>query len=354
LIASRPIRAGFITPSLYWGGAERWLHDLALLTQGRIYWMGCAVTHRIYTDDVMKNKIGQIMPIWGYGRKAVQHVAKGADVMIAWGTDGLKNLVAGYNGKVVFTAHGSGPFDEHVVRGSISGATHLVAVSHKAVESYIGFVPLDSVTVLLNGVNPDRCRITRTKENVRQELGLNDEEFAVGYLGRLAPEKNPVAIASAIKLLPKRFRGVWIGDGWDLDHQKSVIQRTIGKRAIFHSRVEDIGNYLQAFDAFVLTSGAEGFSLATLEAMLVGVPIVCTDVGAMPELERQHGLHWESIPYPVDPRVLADAILRVEAMPNGTRWGMIRDCQEIVKTNYLAKHMASRWMNYLEEILRPE
>lgn len=351
MIQGRPIRAGFITPSLYWGGAERWLHDLALFTQGIIYWTGCAVTHPLYQDNTMRRKIGQLMPIFGYGRKAVQHVAQAADVMIAWGTDGLKELVNGYEGKVVFVAHGSGPFDHRVARYSISGATHLAAVSQKATDSYKGLTPLEDIAILYNGINPDRCQITRPRAEVRDTLSLGKNEFAVGYLGRLAPEKNLITMAKAIKILPERFRGVWVGDGYDEENQKNAIRREIGSRAIFHPRVEHVGNYLQAFDAFVLVSPTEGFSLSILEAMLVGVPVVCTNVGAMPELERRHGRRWESVSYPTTARDLAEAILRIEAMSQEARLGMTQDCRKIVEGDFLAGHMAARWMKYLNRIM---
>ena len=345
------IRAGFITPSLYWGGAERWLHDLALFSRDRIAWVGCAVTQPTYNDDTMRKMIGKIMPIWGYGRTAVQHVGAAADVLIAWGTDNLAALTKGYSGKVVYTAHGSGEFDKRTARRGANGATHLAAVSRKALDAFSPFVDTSTVEVLLNGINPARCKIDRTREAVRRELGVAPDEFVVGYLGRLAPDKRPAIIAEAVACLPEEFVGVWVGDGWDQDKQKAAITRALGRRAIFHPRIEDIGNYLQAFDCFVLASPSEGFSMAMLEAMLVGVPLVCTPVGAIPELREKHGQLWEEVPIECTAKQLAKAIQTVKRMPMDALVERIIKAKAAVEENYLGQHMADRWVKYLERII---
>lgn len=347
----RRIRAAFITPSLYWGGAERWLYDLAKHTDGSVYWTGCAVVGKLYTDDTMLKMVSEIMPVWGHGRKAVQHVGQSADVLIAWGTHGLDRLVEGLDKPVVFVAHGSGMYDRTAIEGSLSGATHFTGVSEACVRAYRGLVDASKVRVVHNGINADRCEITRRRKDVRDELGLKDSDFAVGYLGRLAPEKHPAEIAKAVALLHERFKGVWVGDGWDEANQKAAITRILGNRAIFRSRVEDIGNYLQAFDAFVLLSPAEGFSLAMLEAMYVGVPVVATPVGELPYLEKRHGRHWEQVSLNPKPAEAAAAIRHVAGMERKKLRQRVANARTLVESEYLAEHMAQRWQDYLLEIV---
>lgn len=342
------IRAGFITPGLYWGGAERWLHDLALYTKDRIAWVGCAVVTQSFCDDTMKQKVGKLMPVWGFGRTAVQYVSAPADVMIAWGTNHLKELIDGYNRPLVYVAHGAGEFDKNSSKTSVDGATHLAAVSRASLRA---FKDPSRVTILHNGIDSTRCAITRSRDEVRRELGLTENEYAVGYLGRLAPEKNPTIIGEALAFLPKKFRGVWIGEGWDAEQQQAIIRSTIGSRAIFHERVEDIGNYLQAFDCFVLASPSEGFSMAMLEAMYTGVPIVTTPVGAIPELREKHGQLWEEVPIGCTGRQLARAIEAVATAPAVTMKKRIALARAAVEESYLGQHMADRWVAYLEKIV---
>jgi len=325
-----------------------------MYARDRIAWVGCAVIYKTpYNDDTMKKKVGKLMPVWGYGRKAVQYVSAAADVMIAWGTHNLSELAEGYKKPLVYVAHGAGAFDRWTARGSISAATHFVSVSKASLDAYRGIVDPSMVTILHNGIDSTRCTITRSRCEVRKELGLTSSEFAVGYLGRLAPEKRPSVIAEAVKLLPKKFRGVWIGDGWDKKTQTAAITKAIGERAILHPRVEDIGNYLQAFDCFVLASPAEGFSMAMLEAMLTGVPLCCTPVGAIPELIEQHGALCEKVPVGCTPRQLAEAIRKVSEMPPQKLKARVTLARKAVKENYLACHMADRWVKYLERIIPP-
>jgi len=79
--------------------------------------------------------------------------------------------------------------------------------------------------------------------------------------------------------------------------EKHTIKQSIKKykfEQIFHiiPYVEDAAKLLKAFDIFVLPSQKEGFPYALLEAMHAGLPIVATNVGAVPEMieHKKNGL----------------------------------------------------------------
>jgi glycosyltransferase involved in cell wall biosynthesis len=344
------LRVGFITPALYWGGAERWMLDFARFSRDEIDWVGCAVVGKMFNDDNMLSLFGGLMPVWGHGLTAVQHVAKEADVLVAWGSYDLQELVRGFLGPVVFVSHGSGRFDRNAARAAHAGATHCVAVAKASLRPFVGLVPSDQVTVIHNGIDPQRCAQTLPRELVRRRLGVAPEEHLVGYLGRMVPEKNPVGVARAVALLPPNFRAVFVGDGYDVANQRARIQRVLGPRAILVDRVEDVGNYLAAFDCFAMASPAEGFSMAMLEAMLRGVPCALSNVGVLPELESLHGRHWEAVSPAHHPRDLAAAILRTAQMPPEALAARVARAKQIVETRYLASHMAARWVEYLRRV----
>jgi len=50
------IKAAFITPALYWGGAERWMLTLARETAGDLHWVGCAVIEEMFLADNMVSR----------------------------------------------------------------------------------------------------------------------------------------------------------------------------------------------------------------------------------------------------------------------------------------------------------
>ncbi len=76
---------------------------------------------------------------------------------------------------------------------------------------------------------------------------------------------------------------------------------------------EDIPDLLGAMDIFVLPSHSEGVSLALLEAMAAGLPVIVSDVGGLPEVVR-HGENGLVIPVK-DPQALAQALEKLLADP---------------------------------------
>jgi glycosyltransferase involved in cell wall biosynthesis len=148
------------------------------------------------------------------------------------------------------------------------------------------------------------------------------------YVGRIAPEKGLEVLLEALRILVRKEAGpaapVLTLVGSDL------MGSTYGDD--FRRRVEasDLANYVKMVgyvpygerlfkvydehDALVLPSYSEGFPQVLLEAMIRGLPVVCTAVGGIPKLIRdgQNGVLTPS----GDAQALASALLRVLADPN--------------------------------------
>ena len=350
---TRQLKVGFITPALYWGGAERWMLDLARFSGHAIDWVGVASVSKMNRDDTMVSLFSELMPVYEHGRSAVRNVARHADVLLCWGAYPLRRLVRGFGGPVVFCGHGQGTFDRNAALATLPGATHWAAVAEASVPPILEVgVPREKIAVIHNGIDPGRCKQTMPRAEVRAMLGVQPDEFLVGYVGRMVPEKNPRCVAEAVAMLPKRYRAVFVGDGWDRDKQRAMCRGVLGKRAILVDRVENVGDYYRALDCFAQASPAEGFSMGMLEAMLCGVPCALTNVGVLPELERKHGRHWES----VEPGTaqtseqLSAAIRRIAESGPAWRGARVSTCLRIVAGNYLAVHMAERWITWLTAI----
>ena len=80
-------------------------------------------------------------------------------------------------------------------------------------------------------------------------------------------------------------------------------------RVHFLGQRDDIPDLLAALDIFVLPSHSEGVSLALLEAMAAGLPVIATAVGGLPEVVTD-GVNGLLIP-PQDPEALAQALARL-------------------------------------------
>lgn len=168
--------------------------------------------------------------------------------------------------------------------------------------------------VIHNGVDLDYWKEDRAAgEAVRRALGLMPSDFVVGLSAVLRPEKNALQLVEAIARL--RARGVpakalFIGDG---PQRQAVLDRALVLHAQPHVRIsgfqDDVRPYVSACDALALTSFSEALSLAALEAMALGRPVVHPDVGGAREAIT-HG--QEGFLFPVaDTGALVSALERL-------------------------------------------
>jgi glycosyltransferase involved in cell wall biosynthesis len=120
----------------------------------------------------------------------------------------------------------------------------------------------------------------------RAELGIPDDAWVVGTVGRLAPEKNQGLLIDAMApMLERRRHLVLVGDGperADLERRAAGTWRP--EFIHFTGARNDTPALMAAFDAFALTSSSEGLPLVLLEAMATRLPVVATAVGGVPDL----------------------------------------------------------------------
>lgn len=176
-------------------------------------------------------------------------------------------------------------------------------------------VPKDHIHVIRNGLYPGVDFVDRSE--AREQLGLPDDAFVIGWIGRLIPAKGPDVFIDAVKRLESEgFVASIIGDG----PLGASLREKAGKgpsgRVTFHGRVDNAARFFRAFDQFVISSRTEGTPLVLLEAMAAGVPVVCTPVGGVPEIIGPEAAHY--VP-PEDPAALAQALREVQAEPMAAR-----------------------------------
>jgi glycosyltransferase involved in cell wall biosynthesis len=164
---------------------------------------------------------------------------------------------------------------------------------------------------------------------VRATLGLDDEPLVV-TVGRLAPQKDyPTLLSVAARVHESTPDAVFVvvGDGPLRDNLQARIDaeqlpvRLLGHRA-------DVADLLGAADVFLLTSHWEARALVIQEAMQVGVPVVATAVGGVPELVDDSAV----LAFPGDADGLADGVRAVLAEP---------DTANAMRTR--GRELAARW-----------
>jgi glycosyltransferase involved in cell wall biosynthesis len=146
----------------------------------------------------------------------------------------------------------------------------------------------DRTVTIRNGVSAPAWRPSQPgSESVRSRLGLTSDEFVLLCIARLSKEKGLEILLSAMAQLVgggSAVKCIVVGDG-PLKEQLSAQGETLGLsgHVFFAGFHEDVRPFLEAANAFVLTSHREGLPLSVLEAMASGLPCVVTNVGGNAE-----------------------------------------------------------------------
>jgi glycosyltransferase involved in cell wall biosynthesis len=153
----------------------------------------------------------------------------------------------------------------------------------------------------------------------RKSLGMSENEFVVGVVGRMVAQKNPLRAIEAFKLLLAKHpeaRLVILGDGPLQDAvDEALAQPALAGKAqrIAGQRGRDL---IPGFDVLLCASDYEGFAVTFLEALAAGVPIVATPVGGAKETVRDGISGFIASLNPVD---LAAALARIADMSADAR-----------------------------------
>jgi len=163
------------------------------------------------------------------------------------------------------------------------------AVGHHVAER-IGIAP-GAVRVVLNGIDLERFRHTGDRAALRAELGIAPERRVVGMVGRLCRQKAQDVLLQAAPRIRAQFPDVLFLLAGAADEAATLAELQgmaadlgLAEQVRFLGYVRDIPRIYGALDVLAMPSRWEGFGLALAEAMAMGVPIVTTPVGGIPEV----------------------------------------------------------------------
>ena len=144
-------------------------------------------------------------------------------------------------------------------------------------------------------------------------MGARHGDLVILSMARLAPDKGLEYLIEAATILPRtgrRIRIVIAGDGPERDRLEQLAGRLgVTDRVVFLGFREDVGDLLAASDLVVLPSLREGLSIALLEAMAAGKPIVATSIGSQREVASHADM--ARLVRPADALALSEAIVRL-------------------------------------------
>lgn len=248
-----------------------------------------------------------------------RHLAKGNFDLVH--VHGVRPLAATRNLSlpVVFTNHTSGflarlnaePLRKRRTAAMIAHVDALLAPSDELVAAARAFGYAGPAQMIPNGV--DAVRFAPGPSGAREAWGIGPDETVIVLARRLVKKNGVVGFARAVaRMKPRNFRVVVAGDGPEREQMLEILgearmlDRVRFLGAVPNSSMPDI---YRASDLAVLPSLAEATSIAGLEAMACGLPLVGTNVGGIPAIiaDGVSGL----LVAPADPEELAGALGRL-------------------------------------------
>jgi L-malate glycosyltransferase len=208
-----------------------------------------------------------------------------------------------------------------LLRASLARGERLVAVSQASYDA----LPVSlrkRATTVVHGVDLSQsdslvARRTECRALVRSELAVGDDEFLFLAVANLRPEKGYDVLLEAAKAiadahLPIRIAAVGRGPLRDSLRARHL-ELGLGDRFQFLGQRDDVLQLLAGADAFVLASHHEGLPVALMEATSVGLPVVASRVGGIPQVLEDE-VDVILVP-PGEPGLLAEAMKRLASDP---------------------------------------
>jgi glycosyltransferase involved in cell wall biosynthesis len=210
----------------------------------------------------------------------------------------ISRQLAGSNAKLVSIFHRAylqtardqlfNPIYRHIA-GRVDAMIY-VSQSQRRLWEGRGFSPPRSM-VIRNGVDLGRFShhsVIEWRDRIRSQLGFAPDDYVLGMCAHFRPEKNHHQLIDAVRELRNRgypARALLVGSG---PTQAAVAQYVndngLLEHIVFAGHQQDVRPYTSAFDVGVLCSLYEAAPLSVLEMMAMGLPVVASNVGGVPEI----------------------------------------------------------------------
>jgi len=202
-------------------------------------------------------------------------------------------------------------FYKIIERNLAAKSTKIIAISEnqkKELSEIHNICAPDKIEIIPLGIDLSkfRCNKEQKRMDFRKTYNLDEDEIAIGIIGRLAPIKNHDLFLNSFKNIKestdKRVRAFIVGDGEMKEHLKELaselnldfvntngIPKNNEKASVtFTSWIKEVDNVLAGIDIVALTSLNEGTPVSLIEAQAACKAIISTDVGGVKNVVQQN------------------------------------------------------------------
>lgn len=192
--------------------------------------------------------------------------------------------IAKKNGIKVIIAHSHSASHDRNIKGYIKNYTSKkmknystinLACSNKA-GNYL--FKNNYYEIIHNAIDLKKYRFNNDNRNkIKNSLNLTDK-IILGHVGRLSSEKNHIFLIKLMKILPKNYVLLCVGSGKKERKLKQIVKKeNLVDRIIFVGNINNVNDYYQAFDLFLLPSLYEGLPTVAIEAQISGLSCILSN-----------------------------------------------------------------------------
>ncbi|HSL88120.1 MAG TPA: glycosyltransferase family 4 protein, partial [Ignavibacteriaceae bacterium] len=178
----------------------------------------------------------------------------------------------------------------------------------------------ERIKVIYNGIDPAIYKSENTKD-LRNEFGFAEDDFVIGFVGRLSIQKGVQYALDALKSVIEKYSNVRLlicGDG-ELrgDVEKFVSENKLEGKIHLAGFRKDIPDIMKTIDVLLTPSLWEGFGIVLIEAMAAGKPCIATDTSSIPEIVED-GANGFLVP-PKDSQSISESLIKLISDPQLVR-----------------------------------
>lgn len=196
-------------------------------------------------------------------------------------------------------------YDDTIGKAVMNACTGILGVSQNTLDVTLPKKCKAKTAVAYNGVDTNNFRPQKTE--AKQNLGI---EKMVLCVARFVPQKGLKVLIDALPQLEDDAELVLVGRGpLELKLRKQAQKRRLQKRVhLLGQKISDaqLAQYYAAADVFCLPSLWEPFGMVAAESLACGTPVVCSNIGGLPEVVR-NGKDGFLVP-PKNPAALSEKI----------------------------------------------
>ncbi|AUJ68898.1 glycosyltransferase [Pseudoalteromonas sp. NC201] len=160
-------------------------------------------------------------------------------------------------------------------------------------------------SVIRNGLNS--YELLAESGNLRKDFGISDQAFVIGHTGRFNEAKNHSTILAVAEILLKKYQDIYFilcGNGVLENLRSSVVSKQLNERIFLFENRNDVPRFLNTMNCYFFPSITEGQPNALIEAMVLGLPYVASDIASIRETASEHYKLYD----PLDVEGLSEAL----------------------------------------------